>query len=286
VRQELWRAPPSPDPQVHPLGGYLDQIEAFLRRLPIRARAGGDCRVGGPRLPRRVARDQPDAVTSAEMRSGKTRTLDCLKLVCPRAFRLVSRPRPSDTPSSASDRAGQCSSARPLPPSARKRRSGYEELRAILDSGNRQRTPLLRVGMEVVRERPTSSTFSGRRPWRASAISPTPSPTDRFRSGSSDERSMSRRHGSVARRQCDADLFECDWDSVTLGTDVTVPDRAERSSGRLVGDAPSGRVGSLTRSSSSHNVLIVWPPSAGEQAAGWSAPLELSDRVASISGKK
>jgi len=88
------------------------------------------------------------AVTSAEMRSGKTRLLDALELVVPAPFRVVTpseavvytilsqRPRPTMLLDEADAIFGPRTAER------------YEGLRAILNAGNRQGTPVLRVKLE------------------------------------------------------------------------------------------------------------------------------------------
>lgn len=88
------------------------------------------------------------AVTSAEMRSGKTRVLDCLELLVPQPFRAVipseavvytilsQRPRPTMLLDEADAIFG--------PRTADK----YEGLRAILNSGNAKGTPVPRVKLE------------------------------------------------------------------------------------------------------------------------------------------
>jgi hypothetical protein len=88
------------------------------------------------------------AITSAEMRSGKSLVLDCLELLVPEPFRsvipseavvytiLAGRPRPTMLLDEADAIFG--------PRSAEK----YEGLRAILNSGNRRGTPVPRVKME------------------------------------------------------------------------------------------------------------------------------------------
>lgn len=88
------------------------------------------------------------AVTSPEMRSGKTRTLDCIELLVPRPFRVVTpseavvytvlsqQPRPTFMLDEADAIFGTRSSER------------YEGVRAILNSGNRKGTPVLRVRLE------------------------------------------------------------------------------------------------------------------------------------------
>lgn len=88
------------------------------------------------------------AITSAEMRSGKTRVLDVLELVVPEPFRVVTpseavvytvlarRPRPTMLLDEADAIFGPRTAER------------YEGLRAILNAGNRQGTPVLRVKLE------------------------------------------------------------------------------------------------------------------------------------------
>lgn len=88
------------------------------------------------------------AVTSAEMRSGKTRVLDVLELLVPDPFRVVTpseavvytvlsrRPRPTMLLDEADAIFGTRTAER------------YEGLRAILNAGNRQGTPVLRVKLE------------------------------------------------------------------------------------------------------------------------------------------
>ena len=85
------------------------------------------------------------AITSAEMRSGKTRVLDVLELLVPKPFRVVTpseavvytilaqRPRPTMLLDEADAIFGPRTAER------------YEGLRAILNAGNRQGTPVLRV---------------------------------------------------------------------------------------------------------------------------------------------
>jgi hypothetical protein len=88
------------------------------------------------------------AITSAEMRSGKTRLLDVLELVVPNPFRVVipseavtytvlsQRPRRTMLLDEADAIFGARTAER------------YEGLRAILNSGNRRGTPVLRVKLE------------------------------------------------------------------------------------------------------------------------------------------
>jgi hypothetical protein len=88
------------------------------------------------------------AITSAEKQSGKTRLLDCLELLVPHPFRcvipseavvytvLAQRPRRTMLLDEADAIFGPRTSER------------YEGLRAILNAGNRQGTPVLRVKLE------------------------------------------------------------------------------------------------------------------------------------------
>jgi hypothetical protein len=88
------------------------------------------------------------AITSAEMRSGKTRLLDVLELLVPEPFRVVTpseavvytilsqRPRPTMLLDEADAIFGPRTAER------------YEGLPAILNAGNRQGTPVLRVKLE------------------------------------------------------------------------------------------------------------------------------------------
>jgi hypothetical protein len=88
------------------------------------------------------------AITSAEKRSGKTRLLDCLELLVPHPFRCVipseavvytvlsQRPRRTMLLDEADAIFGPRTAER------------YEGLRAILNAGNRQGTPVLRVKLE------------------------------------------------------------------------------------------------------------------------------------------
>jgi hypothetical protein len=88
------------------------------------------------------------AITSAEKRSGKTRLLDCLEVLVPNPYRTVTpseavtytvlsqRPRPTLLLDEADAIFGPRTAER------------YEGLRAILNAGNRQGTPVLRVKLD------------------------------------------------------------------------------------------------------------------------------------------
>jgi hypothetical protein len=144
----------TPDRQESPadLGGYLEAVHKFLCRYvafpsehePVALVLW----VAGAWLVERFDVSPILTVTSAEMRSGKTRVLDCLELLVPRPFRVVipseavvytvlaQRPRPTMLLDEADAIFG--------PRTAEK----YEGLRAILNSGNRRGTPVLRVKLE------------------------------------------------------------------------------------------------------------------------------------------
>ncbi|MBA3688376.1 MAG: DUF3631 domain-containing protein [Chloroflexi bacterium] len=133
------------------LAGYLAAVEAFLLRyvaFPSEHEAVAialwvahawqvECFETSPIL----------AVTSAEMQSGKTRVLDCLELLVPNPQRMVMpseavtfsvlarRPRPTLLLDEVDAFFGPRPSER------------QEGIRAILNAGNRQGTPVLRVSM-------------------------------------------------------------------------------------------------------------------------------------------
>ncbi len=147
-------------PRVHPAGtdsmpdlaAYLAAVEAFARRYvafpsehePVAIALW----VAHAHLVERFETSPILAITSAEMRSGKTRVLDLLALLVPRPFRVI-------TPSEAVVYSVLAQRPRPTmlldetdaifgPRSAEK----YEGLRAILNSGNQQGTPVMRVKLE------------------------------------------------------------------------------------------------------------------------------------------
>jgi hypothetical protein len=168
------------------------------------------------------------AVTSAEMRSGKTRTLDCLELLVPRPFRVV-------TPSEAVvytilgqrprrtmllDEADAIFSPRMA--------DRYEGLRAILNAGNRQGTPVLRVKLDGRRREIDEFDVFG--PKAIAGIGHLP---DTVADRSIPIRLKRRTNGEPIakfRRRtaaAEATTIVCDWDRVelgTVGTLGTVPD--------------------------------------------------------------
>ena len=134
------------------LSGYLEDVHAFLCRYvafpsdhePVAIALW----VAHAHLVDRFEVSPLLAVTSAELRSGKTRTLDCLHLLVPRPFRVImpseavvytvlaQRPRPTMLLDEADAVFGRRTAER------------YEGLRAILNSGNRPGTPVPRVRLQ------------------------------------------------------------------------------------------------------------------------------------------
>lgn len=134
------------------LAGYLDAVETFFRRyvaFPSEHEAVALALwTAHAHLVDQFETSPLLAVTSAEMRSGKTRTLDCLEVLVPRPFRVITpseavvytvlaqRPRRTMLLDEADAIFGPRTAER------------YEGLRAILNAGNRQGTPVLRVKLE------------------------------------------------------------------------------------------------------------------------------------------
>jgi hypothetical protein len=137
---------------IRDLAGYLAAVETFLRRYVAfpseHEPAAIALWVAHAHLVEQSDTSPLLAVTSAEMRSGKTRVLDCLELLVPHPFRAVipseavvytilsQRPRPTMLLDEADAIFG--------PRTAEK----YEGLRAILNSGNARGTPVPRVKLE------------------------------------------------------------------------------------------------------------------------------------------
>jgi hypothetical protein len=131
------------------LATHLDALEAFARRYVAFPSEHEPVAVAlwivHAHLVDRFEVSPILAVTSAEMRSGKTRLIDVLELLVPNPFRtvipseavtytvLARRPRPTLLLDEADAIFGPRTSEK------------YEGLRAILNSGNRAGTPVLRV---------------------------------------------------------------------------------------------------------------------------------------------
>jgi hypothetical protein len=134
------------------LAAYLAVVEAFLTRYVAFPTAHEPVAVAlWVAHAHRVEQFETSpilAITSAEKQSGKTRVLDCLELLVPHPFRCVipseavtytvlsQRPRRTMLLDEADAIFGPRTSER------------YEGLRAILNAGNRQGTPVLRVKLE------------------------------------------------------------------------------------------------------------------------------------------
>jgi hypothetical protein len=164
-------------------------------------------------------------VTSAEMRSGKSRTLDCIRLFVPNPevmltpseasiYTLLSqRPRPTLLLDEADAIFGPRTADR------------YEGLRAILNSGNQQGTTVPRVSMEGKKR--VLERFDIFGPKVVAGIGSMPSTiADRSIPIRMKRRTASETLGRFRRRsaQAEADQIVMDWTTVTLVTDVTVPD--------------------------------------------------------------
>jgi len=165
------------------------------------------------------------AVTSAEMRSGKTRLLDCLELLVPHPFRVVipseavvytvlaQRPRRTMLLDEADAIFGPRTAER------------YEGLRAILNSGNRRGTPVLRVKLEGRRREVDSFDVFG--PKAIAGIGDLP---DTVSDRAIPVRLKRRAPGEVVAKfrrrtaEAEASRIVCAWPAGTLVTDVTVPD--------------------------------------------------------------
>lgn len=166
------------------------------------------------------------AVTSAEMRSGKTRVLDVAELLVPAPFRVVTpseavvytvlaqRPRRTMLLDEADAIFGARTAER------------YEGLRAILNAGNRQGTPVLRVKLEG-RKREVDE-FDVYGPKAIAGIGALPSTvTDRAIPIRMKRRAPGEAIEKFRRRTAEAEAraIAFDWDRLgTIGTDVPVPD--------------------------------------------------------------
>lgn len=165
------------------------------------------------------------AVTSAEMRSGKTRVLDCVELLVPEPYRVVlpseavvytvlsQRPRPTLLLDEADAIFGPRTAER------------YEGLRSILNAGNRQGTPVLRVKMDGKRREVDRFDVFG--PKAVAGIGKLP---DTVADRSIPIRMRRRAPGELVERfrqriaDAEAAKLAFDWAAVTLVTDVTVPE--------------------------------------------------------------
>jgi hypothetical protein len=212
------------------VAAYLEAVEAFMRRYvafptdhePVAIALW----IAHAHVVERFETSPILAVTSAEMRSGKTRTLDCLEVLVPNPFRVVipseavvytvlsQRPRPTLLLDEADAIFGPRTAER------------YEGVRAVLNSGNRTGTPVLRVKLEGKRREVEAFDVFG--PKAVAGIGDLPSTVaDR----SIPIRLKRRAPGEIVARfrrrtaEAEASAIDFDWGGLgTLVTDVTVPD--------------------------------------------------------------
>lgn len=211
------------------LGADLAAVEAFLRRYVVfpgeHQAVAVALWVAHAHLVERFETSPLLAVTSAEMRSGKTRVLDCLELLVPAPYRVVipseavvytvlsQRPRPTLLLDEADAIFGPRTAER------------YEGLRAILNSGNRQGTPVLRVRLEGKRREVEPFDVFG--PKAVAGIGELPSTVGdrsipiRLRRRAPDE-VVSRFRSRAARAEAAA--ITADWSRIGVVPEVPVPD--------------------------------------------------------------
>ena len=152
LKRAILATPPIADTRTCDLEAYLAAVEQFTCRYvafpsdhePVAVALW----VTHAHLVDQFETSPPLTITSAEMRSGKTRLLDVLELLTPNPFRVVTpseavvytvlaqRPRRTMLLDEADAIFGPRTGDR------------YEGLRAILNAGNRQGTPVLRVKLE------------------------------------------------------------------------------------------------------------------------------------------
>lgn len=212
------------------LDAYLEAVRAFVCRYvafpsehePVAIALW----VGHAQIVERFETSPLLAVTSAEMRSGKTRVLDCLEVLVPHPFRAVipseavtytilsQRPRPTMLLDEADAIFG--------PRTAEK----YEGLRAILNSGNAKGTPVPRVKLEGKRREIDWFDVFG--PKAVAGIGTLPATVaDRAIPIRMRRRMPAEPIAKFRRRiaQVEASAITFDWSRIgTLVTDVTVPE--------------------------------------------------------------
>lgn len=219
----------SPRTPLPVLADYLAAVERFLRRYvafpsehePVAVALW----IAHTHLVERFETSPILAITSAEMRSGKTRVLDCLELLVPEPFRVVipseavtytvlsQRPRRTMLLDEADAIFGPRTAER------------YEGLRAILNSGNRQGTPVLRVKLEGRRREVDSFDVFGPKAIAGIGNLP-PTVADRAIPIRMKRRTLDEPIAKFRRRLAEAEAraIACEWSRVTVVTDVTVPD--------------------------------------------------------------
>lgn len=217
------------EPEPRNLPDYLAGVERFLRRYVVfpsdHEPVAVALWIAHAHLVERFESSPILAVTSAEMRSGKTRVLDCLELLVPEPFRVVTpseavvytvlaqRPRRTMLLDEADAIFGPRTAER------------YEGLRAILNAGNRQGTPVLRVKLEGRRREVDAFDVFG--PKAIAGIGNLPSTvTDRAIPIRMKRRMPDEPIAKFRRRiaAAEAALIGCDWSAVPDVRDVAVPD--------------------------------------------------------------
>jgi uncharacterized protein DUF3631/bifunctional DNA primase/polymerase-like protein/primase-like protein len=165
------------------------------------------------------------AITSAEMRSGKTRTLELIELLVPNPFRVVT-PSEAVTYTLLSERPRRTmlldeADAIFGPRTAER----YEGLRAILNSGNRQGSPVPRVKLDGKRREVDWFDVFGAKVLAGIGNLPD-TVTDRAIPIRLKRRAPSETVARFRRRQVEAEvaLFREGPPEVLLATDVPVPD--------------------------------------------------------------
>lgn len=213
------------------LGEYLEAVRSFLTRyvaFPSEHEAVAIALwVAHAHVVERFETSPTLGVTSAEMRSGKTRVLDCLELLVPNPFRVVTpseavtytvlaqRPRPTLLLDEADAIFG--------PRTAEK----YEGLRAILNAGNRQGTPVLRVKLDGKRREVEAFDVYG--PKAVAGIGNLPATVAdrsipiRMKRRSPGE-TIARFRTRTARQEAAVLVLPGDADSLRIGAEAHVPD--------------------------------------------------------------
>lgn len=168
------------------------------------------------------------AITSAELRSGKTRVLDVLDLLVPVPFRVVTpseavvytvlaqRPRPTMLLDEADAIFGPRTAER------------YEGLRAILNAGNRQGTPVLRVKLEGRRREVDAFDVFGPKAIAGIGDLP-PTVTDRSIVIRMKRRAPSETVAKFRTRlaRAEAGRITLDWTAVAVEATADVPDELQ-----------------------------------------------------------
>ncbi|MDP8905437.1 MAG: DUF3631 domain-containing protein [Chloroflexota bacterium] len=217
-------------PEIFALGDYLAAVETFARRYvafpsehePVAVALW----VAQAWLAEHVETSPILAVTSAEMRSGKTRLLDCLELLVPHPERsvlpsesvvytlLTQDPRPTLLIDEADAIFGN-----------RRQAERYEGVRAILNAGNRKGTTVPRVRLDG-RKRGVER-FDAYGPKAIAGIGDLPATVaDRAIPIRLKRRAPDERVAKFRRRRAEAEAAAIRFDAsaVSLPAEVAVPD--------------------------------------------------------------